>query len=396
MSRRIAGLRQRIPRRLNLELLEDRRLLSGAPLLGSPLLPVPLAAALSVGLAPAGVSVSITVETSGTAPALTATPAGTTNPGTPSVLAPAANVAVQTPVASVSAAVSLAAGTGDGGSTGGGVAVPGAPSTGGSLTVSAGQNGSGSVAVGSTSNGNGGPGVPLPNLGGNTTGGAAPGVAGPGAVVVPPPAVGSNPTPFLFVQPAAGSDPAPFLVPALTAGTSGFSQSALAIALSREAATQAAPPALTTVPMGATPSFARETVPDAALDTPSPSTADKEPAPTALRAASNLDEEAEGDSPAQEQAPDEAADAGLMGLVPADGLGIDQASRQLLDQLNNLGDGLNKTLPGGLAFWVLAGAVGLTACVTVRRSQTARAVLVGEALAWIPSLTGFLPPAGEE
>ena len=92
---------------------------------------------------------------------------------------------------------------------------------------------------------------------------------------------------------------------------------------------------------------------------------------TAIRVASQEDgEDAAEESEAEPEAvPGEALSSGLLGILPADGFALDQALQQVMEQLNSLGQGLNPARPGGLAFWLLAGAIGTTACVTVRADR---------------------------
>jgi hypothetical protein len=395
MSSRTGYSRQQRSRGLGFEQLEDRWLLSGASLLASVSLPLPisLAASLSVDLAPLGVSVSASVQTGGKAPALTVAAAVATDPATPSPPASAPSLAIQTPLTSVSVAVGLGDGTGGNG----GVSLSGTPAGGGTLTVGTARLGSASATLSPNSN-TGGQGLTLPNLEGNPSGGQTAGVTLPATPSATQPTAGSTaaqPSVVPAAPAATGSDPAPFLVPALVSGASNATpanQAAQAIVLSREAAL-----AVLSLPATAPGMSAALTAPSLPDPVPADNLAaasDNGQARAALRAASyNLDEE-EATVSAEEYLPDEATEAGPIGLVPADGSGIDQSLRQLLDQLSNLGQGLNQTLPSGLAFWVLAGAVGVMACVTVRRRQAAQAALSGDGLRWIPSLIGFLPPPG--
>jgi hypothetical protein len=195
-------------------------------------------------------------------------------------------------------------------------------------------------------------------------------------------------------QPTGGNEAAPFLVASFPASSPGLTQSTLAIALAREEVATAAQFAAAG-PAASTASFAGEAGLGLVLGDALPAVGGGV-AGTAVRAASYNSQEDGEDGAAEELLPDEATEAGLMGLLPADSSALDQTLQQLLEQLNNLGNGLDQALPGGLAFWLLAGAVGVTACVTVRRRQATGVILAGEALAWIPSLMGFLPPAGDE
>jgi hypothetical protein len=382
MPQRKAG--QRNPRHsLGFEQLEDRRLLSGSSLLGSVQLPLPVptlpAVAAGALLSPAGLSVSAATQDNALAPALTAAVTVTTNPSTAS--APAATLALQLPLVSVSAAVNPGEQTGSGGSS-----ALTTPSGGGSLTIGVGQVGSANLAV---SLGGSATQVSLLNQGGSTP-------AGQAAQPVLPPSQGTFQANAgnTSAQPGASGDSAPFLVSSLQPGLPSLTQAATAVALSREVTATAG--LLTAVPVLSTASFAGEAGPGLVPEDALPTVGDGV-AQTAVRAASYTSEEEGEDSiPAPEVLPSEATEAGLMGLLPADGTALDETLRQLLEQLNNLGQGLNQMLPGGLAFWLLAGAVGVTACLTVRRRQASGAVLSGEALAWIPSLAGFLPPAREE
>ena len=395
MSPRTACLRSRLSRSLGFEQLEDRRLLSGTSLLGSaaPSPPLSLTATVNIGAPLLGVSVSADVQTSGNAPLLSVTAAVTSSSSTTSVSPTSADLALQTPLASVSTVVGVSDGSTGGGGTGGG-SLLGGSSGGGSITAGTGQPGSGSLSVGFGNTGSGGQVTPPANGGGNTSGGQAPGMYIPPSTLAAQSGAGSTVGQAGAVpatQPAAGTDPSPFLVPAFLDAAPAGSQSAVALALAREATEGTPSLALATLPGMSTVSFAGESEANPALGA-APSAAESELTHAALRAASyNLDEPAEEELPVEDQPLDEAAEAGLMGVVPADGSGIDLSLSQLLDELKNLGHDLNQALPGGLAFWVLAGAVGLTGCVVVRRRQAARAVLAGDALAWIPSLTGFLP-----
>lgn len=368
IARRTAA-RQARECRLHVEQLEDRRLLSGTSLL-TPLAPVVnlLQPALSALPAPVGPVVTTTLSDLG----LTSS-----SPSTPPAPAAGASVSVQTPLVPVSFNV------GSGSTPTPETTPPPLALPGGSVNLTTSSNPGVSA---STGNGPGQVGSgPQVNLGGFGNGGAAP-TASPSM----------QPTPATVSGAAQSSNNVAVAIAMqeANAGTSlnGVSQAALAIALARQvAATTAQSGAAVQV---SAPSFAGATgsLADAAGNAAVNGTVD-EVVETAVRAGSYdgvADSAEESDAlEEQESLPGEATGSGLLGILPTDGFAIDQALQQVMEQLNSLGQGLNQSLPGGLAFWLLAGALGTTACVTVRRRQ-AGVRLSGDTLAWIPSLTGFL------
>ena len=403
--------------RLGVETLEDRRLLSlGGGLLApvsallQPVLQAP--SALTQVLPAVQVSVGQTSAPSGTL-ALSVTANGNTlsaNQGT-SPVAPSLTAPSPTSTGSGSTPGQVPSGGILQGNGGG--ALPSAPT----VPVSTNSSGGSAAVVPTTTSTNSGSPAAALTASGSQSGSAvsentpasspvaqptAAQPASPAATAVVDSAAATQPTPASgsrdalqgasrAVQSLANQAGSPSAV-VLLVNESPTQQAAEAI---RMEATDAAPVFLPAVPEPA--AFAGQDQGTVVLDGNSAPAVRSGIAPTSLRAASySVDALYEDQNETAPVLPDSAEDMEGSGLlsnfVPADTATLDLAFQQLQDQLGDLGRGLNQLLPGGVAFWLLAGALGATASMTLCRSQSSRrGLLWAGSPGAFPEFTGFLP-----